>query len=109
MITIQTQGETFVGTGDGELYFPSAGSWSVSNVTYVSWRTNADVTLGVLRDGATVSIDGSGIVSVVDGPDLIGASVAGFVLALSTLGVMLGIKFVFRKALGGASLSSSVD
>lgn len=109
MITIETPGMAYVGTSDGELYFEGAGRWSVKDLTYIQISTNAQVDFGSLRDGATVAVDATGLVSISDGPDLIGASVLGFGLAFTTLGTFMAIRFVFRKALGGLSLGHAVD
>lgn len=109
MITLQNSTGIFAGTLQGELWLPVAGSWPLTNLTYVATGTNAQVDLPVLRDGAVVVVDGAGLVSVVDGPDLIGASVYGFSLAIMTIGLWLGIRFAFKKALSGANLGSAVD
>jgi len=108
MITLQTATNVFVGVDGGELYLV-AGGWSLTNVSYVQVGTNSQVEVPVLRDGAVVIVDSGGLVSMVDGPDLIGAGVQGFTLAMMTVGLVLGVRYAMRKALAGLSLGSSAD
>lgn len=108
MITLQTATNVFAGTSGGELLLTS-GSWPLTNLSYVQFGTNSQVDIPAYRDGAVVVVDAGGLVSMVDGPDLIGASVHGFSLALMSIGLWLGIRFAFRKALSGANLGSAVD
>lgn len=111
MITIQTTVPAIVGLpGGGEVYLASAGQWSLSGASYVTVGTNAQVNLPVdMRTGACVLVDGSGLVGVVDGPDLVGSSIYGFALAFSTIGVWLGIKYAWRKIMGAGGMSAPVD
>lgn len=110
MITIQTAGNTFVGTSQGEIYLPSAGSWSVPDVTYVAYGTNAQVNISAdTREGALIYVDPAGAVRVQNGPDLIGSSVLGFALAVSSLGVFMGIRWAWRKIMGGVGVSTALD
>lgn len=108
MITLQTATNVFAGTLETELYL-SAGTWSLTNLSYVEFGTNGQVEVPALRDGAVVIVDGAGLVSMVDGPDLIGASMQGFTLAFMTIGIWLGIRYAMKKALSGANLGSAVD
>lgn len=110
MITVQTQGEAYVGLPGGkEIYLPNYGSWQFSNVVYVASSTNADVSLPTLRSGAVVTVDPWGQVSWVDGPDLIGTSVEGFALAIVSLGVFMGIRFSIRKVLAAMSMGGLAE
>lgn len=108
MITLQTATNVFAGVDDGELYL-GAGTWSLTNLVYVQVGTNDQVDIAGLRDGAVVVVDAGGVVSSVDGPDLIEASMQGFTLAIMTIGLWLGIRYALRKALSGANLGSAVD
>jgi len=108
MITLQLSTNTFTGIQGSEFYL-SAGQWQLTNLVYVQVGTNSQVDVPVLRDGAVVVVDASGLVTMVDGPDLIGAGMQGFTLAIMTIGLWLGIRFAMKKALSGANLGSAVD
>lgn len=106
MITIETQGPIFVGTSEGELGFLEAGRWSVLEASYVAYGTNENFDLPDLRDGAVVSVDADGVVTVINGPDISGSATYGFVVAILSLGIFLAIKWVFRRVLAAGGISS---
>lgn len=108
MITLETQGPVVVGTEGGEFAVTNAGRWTFTDVTYVSgpgW-TNYHTNAG-LRDGAVIMVDISGRVAVTDGPDLVGNSILGFSLAISTIGVAMAVRWVWRKALAAGNIAGS--
>lgn len=111
MITIQNQvANTYVGTSGGEILLSAPGQWMFPDVTYVTVGTNASVNVSsTVRDGAFILVDVSGGVRITDGPDLVGSSVAGFALAFSTLGVFMGIRWVWRKIMGAGGMSTPLD
>lgn len=108
MITLQLSTNTFAGLEGSELYL-TAGNWQLTNLVYVQVGTNTQVDVPTLRDGAVVVVDSGGVVTYQDGPDLIGAGMQGFTLAIMTIGLWLGIRFAIKKALSGANLGSAVD
>lgn len=109
MITIEAGAQAFVGTSAGEVLVP-VGSWILPDATYVTVGTNGQVSIpNTTRDGAIVFADANGLVRIQDGPDLIGSSVAGFALALTTLGIFMGIRWTWRKIMGAIGVSHAID
>lgn len=110
MITIQTSGNTFVGTAGGEIYLPSAGAWALPEATYVAYGTNVQVNIPAdTRTGAMVYVDPAGSVRIENGPDLVGSAVNGFALSLTALGIFMGIRWAWRKIMGGVGVSTAVE
>lgn len=108
MVTIQSGGGiVIVGTSGGELAFTNAGTWSVSDCLYVAYGTNASVSFTNLVDGSSVVVDAVGGVQVVAGPDLLTYSAAGFSLAITTVGIILGIKWALRRVLSAGNVAGS--
>jgi len=106
MITIETQLPIFVGTSGGERFLSTAGEWSFASVNYVSLGdTNTPTYFTNLNDGAFILVDGGGLVDVVLGPDVGYWAVNGFALAVMTLGIMMGIRWVFRRMAAAAEIS----
>lgn len=98
MIDIQTAVPVVVGSSGGALVLPP-GTWTVADLQTVWGLTNGLATnnISALRDGAVVVVDANCVVRSVDGPDLIGASVGGFGLAMSTVGVIVALKWVIAR------------
>lgn len=109
MITVETQVPLFVGTDAGERYVPEAGRWSFSSVTYVSrGDTNTPVSFTNLNDGCLISVDGGGLVDVTLGPDVAYWVINGFTVAILSLGIMMAIRWVFRRMSAAAEISGKV-
>lgn len=96
MITVQNATWVFVGTSAGEVGITNSGTWSFADVLYVSGGTNAPVYFdeGSLRDGTVILVDADGLVTGVNGPDLLSYAMLGAVTAFLTVGVILGIRYV---------------
>lgn len=110
MITVECgTSPVYVGTADGEICLNAAGSWHLADCTYVAVGTNAAVQLGAVRDGAIVLVDFGGAIRVTEGPDIEGSAVFGFGLAVSSIGLVLGIRWVFRRMLSAASMGGAVE
>lgn len=111
MITVQnSSGPVFVGTGAGELALTNAGTWTFHQVSYISWGFGGCSNLAGLRDGSVITVDGGGRWEITNGPDLVGSSVWGFGLAISTIGIILGIKWALRRMLSAGSIAGgSID
>lgn len=108
MITVQNQGPVVVGTESGEVALTNVGSWVFTDLQYVTgpgW-TNFHTNQG-LRDGAVILVDVSGRVQVTDGPDLVGMSILGFSLAISSIGVAMGIRWAMRKTLSAGGIAGN--
>lgn len=107
MYTIQNDTVCFVGTGSGELCFTNSGTWVIGAVTYVAGGTNASVDLSAVRDGAYIVVDQDGTVFLQDGPAGILAVSMGIAVAAFTVGMTLGLRFIFRALFkaGGIPLS----
>lgn len=95
MITIENAGPVHVGTAGGELWLTNAGSWSLGSALYVRVGTVTN-TLQSYADGARVLVDGSGGCQVVNGPDLVGAGVFGFAVGLTSVGIVIALRAVWR-------------
>lgn len=102
MITIQTHVPVTVGTSSGTVSLTN-GVWTVLDVTTLA-GTNVTV-----RSGGVVLVDAAGAIHLTDGPDLAGASVGGFGLGIGTVGVMLGILWVWRRMFGRVAQTVNFD
>lgn len=112
MITVEhvTPGQNlYVGTPGGELALGESGVWTLQEISYVRLSTNAQVNLDPLRDGSRVLVDGAGVVVVTPGPDLVGASVQGFGLAMVTVGIVLGVRWAFLKMASAVRIGGGVE
>jgi len=106
MITLETQIPLFVGTPGGERYVSGSGQWSFEGISYVTQgTTNTPTYFTNLNDGTKILVDGGGLVDVVLGPDVGYWAVNGFALAVMTLGIMMGIRWVFRRMAAAAEIS----
>lgn len=101
MITLQNSAPVYVGTTNGELFL-NAGSWSLSQVTYIQLEgtnavtgTNAWVYVPELEDGGVVLVDGGGLVRTVEGPRLALAGGYGFGVVFFTVGLILFMRWVY--------------
>jgi len=105
MITLETQVPLFVGTDAGERYVSTAGKWSFESLDYITLGgTNSPVSITNLNDGALVIVDGGGLVSVILGPDVGFMAINGFTVAIMSLGIMMGIRWVFRRMAAAAQV-----
>lgn len=106
MITIQNTGTpVFVGTAQGEFALTNAGTWTFPEASYISFASGTQANLGTLREGTTILVDASGKLAFTPGPDLLGAITLGFGLAVSTVGIVLGIIYVIRRITSAGNLS----
>jgi len=105
MITVQTQGPLFVGTPNGERHV-SGGEWEFPAVDYVSrGDTNTPAWFTNLTDGTLISVDTAGFVDVTPGPEIGYWAINGFTVAMLTLGLMMGILWVFRRVGAATEIS----
>jgi len=106
MITVQTQVPLFVGTPNGERAILDAGRWEFSAVDYVSrGDTNTPAWFTNLNDGTLIAVDSGGLVDVIPGPDVGFMAINGFTVAIMSLGIMMGIRWVFRRMAAAAEIS----
>jgi len=88
----------------GSLAFP-AGIWQFDELTTLRGTTNAIVDVSTLADGSIVVVDLNGWQSVLPGVSMQGPAINGFVVALMSVGLLLGLRSVIRRiasASGGA-------
>jgi len=106
MITIETQVPVFVGTPNGERALTDAGQWQFPAVNYVSLgTTNEPAWFTNLSDGTVISVDAGGLVDVTPGPEVGYWAINGFTVAIMSLGIMMGIRWVFRRVSAAAEIS----
>jgi len=80
---------------NGSLAF-SAGVWQFDRLTTLRGTTNQIINVETYPDGTVVVVDLNGWQSVSPGVDLRGPALSGFILALLTVGLVLGLKYVIR-------------
>lgn len=96
MITLQNAATTIVDVGTTNWAF-SPGVWQFETVVQVKGYTNEWVNVSGLRDGAVITVDTTGYVGWVNGPNLAWAVEAGIIAAFATVGLGLFGKWVLRK------------
>lgn len=110
MTTVENvSGPVFVGTPVGEFALTNAGAWHFGEVSYVSYGVGGLSNLNSLRDGAVVVVDVGGRVFYSNGPDLVGSVSYGFGLAILTVGMVMGLKWVFRRLLAAGGLVGGLN
>lgn len=96
MIRIYLSELSTVGSAGHDLVL-GPGQWDLPGLTYVTVGTNAAVGVSNLVSGSIVTVDKGGQLVVTEGPNLVGPVVEGFSLALVSLGILLGIRWVVGK------------
>lgn len=110
MITIANQCPVFVVTATNapELGLTNSGVWQVRSVVELSAGTNAGVEFNGLRDGAVILVDAAGEVHLAgNGPELMLASVYGFSVGITVVGLVYVLRWVAHAFLGGAKIPIS--
>lgn len=103
MVQIENQSWCILTTPDGERALTNSGVWTLPDVSHI-WAGTNDVELPELQAGAVILVDAGGAVSISDGPRVEGAVLAGFALAISTIGIAMAVRWAFFRVMAAGRI-----